>query len=352
MARARSSSSWRRLGSSWLVRGVIGLVSAGFFFVWWWNYSAAGWPRADRVATEAGVYQLGAPLPGLRTEAGGTACNGRLYVVGGIGGLGRTLTTALEFDPESGRWLRLQDLPEPINHPGVVCADGRLYVVGGFGPLGIRLRGFMFARWHPRAGVYVLDGEDRTWSAGPELPEARGSGGIAFSDGAIWYVGGIAPSLEVSAELFRLDLESDRWERMPPMPTSRDHLRMEAVGGRLYAIAGRKDDLRFNLHSLEIYDISARTWSRGADIPTARGGLTSAVLHGQVYTFGGEFPWTCSSAVERYDPALDAWETLPTLPEGRHGIVAGNIDGRIHLVSGGTHPRLSASSLHRIFEPR
>jgi hypothetical protein len=57
------------------------------------------------------------------------------------------------------------------------------------------------------------------------------------------------------------------------------------------------------------------------------------VVGGAIYTFGGEYPWTCLEAVERYDPFANRWDVLGALPEAKHGIVAGTINGRVHLVS-------------------
>jgi N-acetylneuraminic acid mutarotase len=169
---------------------------------------------------------------------------------------------------------------------------------------------------------------------------------------AIWYAGGIGESLLISADLFRFDLATETWARMPPMPTARDHLRMEALGGRLFAISGRQDDLRSNLAATERYDIDRGTWTRVADVEQARSGFGSAVLGGHIYIFGGEELWTCLAQIERYDPGRDRWEVLGEMPEARHGVVAGVIDGRIHLASGGTHPRVSISGIHRVYQPR
>jgi N-acetylneuraminic acid mutarotase len=164
-------------------------------------------------------------------------------------------------------------------------------------------------------------------------------------------VGGIDEGLRIRADLFRLDLATRRWERRAPMPTARDHLRMEAVGGQLFAISGREDDLRHNLATTERYDIATDTWTKVSDIPNARGGFGSAVANGHIYTFGGEYPWTCLEAVERYDPQTDRWELLGALPEARHGIIAAAIGNRIHLISGGRRPRVSVSAIHRVYEP-
>jgi len=333
--------------------GVLALIGAlaGAAFVWWWIYSG-GLPLNERVENSAGVFTLGAPNPRARTEAGGTACGGKLYVIGGIGAMAQTFTSVSAFDPKSNAWRAMPDLPQPINHPGVACAGGRLYVVGGFGPLGIRIRGAMLARWDPLDTVWILDPNTAQWTRGASMPEPRGAGGVTVSDGAVWYVGGIDQSRSVSADLFRFDVAVGSWRRMPPMPTARDHLRMEAVGGARYAISGRKDDLRFNLAATERYDVATEQWTTVADFPHPRGGLSSAVLHGKIYTFGGEHMWTCSDRIERYDPSTDEWSSIGRLPEARHGICAGVLDGKIHLVTGGRRPRVSISAIHRVLEPR
>ena len=62
--------------------------------------------------------------------------------------------------------------------------------------------------------------------------------------------------------------------------------------------------------------------------------------------------WTCSDRIERYDPSTDEWSSIGRLPEARHGICAGVLDGKIHLVTGGRRPRVSISAIHRVLEPR
>jgi N-acetylneuraminic acid mutarotase len=325
-------------------------VMAGVFAVLWWTYSL-GLPLRAEVISDAGRFTLAAPLPEARTEAGGAVLDSRLYVAGGLGPQNQSLASFYAYDPEFDTWERLPDLPTPLNHPGVVAADGKLWVVGSMGPLGIRLRGFMFARWNPRSEVFVYDPAARNWTDGPPMPEPRGAGGVAVAEGAIWYVGGINAALAITNDLFRLDLTTLKWERKAPMPTARDHLRMEAVDGRLYAISGREDDLQVNLAVTERYDIVTDSWTRVTDTPNARGGFGSAVAHGFIYTFGGEYPWTTLSAIERYNPQTDSWSVVGELPESRHGIVAGTIGTRIHLVSGGRRPRVSVSGIHRVLQP-
>jgi N-acetylneuraminic acid mutarotase len=293
---------------------------------------------------------LAAALPEARTEGGGTVCRGRLFVVGGITAWAQTLTSVWSYDPIGQGWLREPDVPVPVNHGGVVCVADTVYVVGGFGPLGLRPRGFMLARWAPLNTVYALRPGSTSWASVAALPEARGAGGVTATADSLWYAGGIAPNLDVSADLFRFDVRTEVWSREPAMPTPRDHLRLEATHDALFAISGRRDDLRFNLATTERFDLATRQWHRVADVTLARGGLASVVLDDHIYSFGGEFPWTCADVVERYDPVADRWVRVGTLPEARHGIIAGVLAGRIHLVSGGRHPRVSVSGIHRVLD--
>lgn len=326
-------------------------AGAGMLFLWIWVFSGSPFPLVPATSDSLGKYSLRASVPIPRTEAGGVACQGKFYLAGGINWRASTLTSFLRYDPAKDAWETLPDLPEPLSH-AVLATDGeKIYMVGGFGPLGIRLRWFMFAEWNPRDTLYVFDPASMTWSEGSRMPQARGAGGVAYATNALWYAGGIDQNRELSADLFRYDLASRKWERMPAMGVPRDHLRVEAVDGKVYAISGRKDDLRLNLAVMEAYDIQSGQWSRRADIPVARGGFGSAVADGYIYTFGGEMLWHCLDNIERYDPRTDTWRSDGKLPEGRHGIMSGIIDGQIHLVSGGRHPRISVSGIHRLFTP-
>lgn len=324
-------------------------ISCGltFYLVWMRSWG----PRKGDVETPQGNYAWKKELPIPRTEAGGTSLGGKMYILGGINSLAQTFSDFHAYDPEENEWVQRAEFPRPINHPGVVASDRHVYSVGGFGPLGIRIRGFMFARWDPYHHLERYDPRANTWVSLATMPAPRGAGGVAFGEGKIWYVGGIDAERNLSNSLFVYDIATDKWEEMPPMKHARDHLRLEYYDGALYALSGRRDDMRFNLPHVEKFDVATQQWTDVAPLPTPRGGFGSTVLNGKIYTFGGESVWTCFATVEAFDPSTDTWETYPDLPEARHGIIAGSISNRIHLISGGRHPRVSVSGLHRTFDP-
>jgi N-acetylneuraminic acid mutarotase len=63
--------------------------------------------------------------------------------------------------------------------------------------------------------------------------------------------------------------------------------------------------------------------------------MAAAVLDGQVYVAGGfDSRFVRLDFFERYDPAADAWETLPPLPDARHHLGLAALDGRVYATGG------------------
>lgn len=332
------------------IRVLIVLPALAFIWFQWWHLSKSIFPLKKEVEKDSLRFTLAKPLPTRVTEAGGIASGNKFYLLGGIDAFGRTTPKFWEYDIEKDQWNRLPDVPAYINHPGVVAVNNKIYVVGGFKPIGIRLRWLMFADWKPLNTVFVYDIPTATWSKGPDMPVKRGAGGVAICDTAIWYTGGINEDKKISNSFHYLSFSDRQWHSLPSMPTARDHMRMEWVNGKLYALSGRQDDLRKNLGNVEVFDAYSKQWAAIENIPTPRGGFGSAVIGKYIYTFGGESFFDCFGNIERLNTETGHWEKLPSLPEARHGIVSGVIDGKVHLVSGGRHPRISTSNIHRVLE--
>jgi len=78
------------------------------------------------------------------------------------------------FDPETGRWSTLPDLPEPMSRAGLALADGRLWI-----------------SLHESA--YVMDARRlRAWEPGNALTLSRHGMGFVAHDGFVYAIGGCA----------------------------------------------------------------------------------------------------------------------------------------------------------------
>src|SRR3989304_7446063 len=86
-----------------------------------------------------------APMPTPRTEVAVAELLGKIYVVGGLGGDGRTVEM---YDPRTDRWEVKAPLPTALHHTSLVALGGKVYVIGGYS-----------AGWRPASTTYEYDPE-------------------------------------------------------------------------------------------------------------------------------------------------------------------------------------------------
>jgi N-acetylneuraminic acid mutarotase len=297
-------------------------------------------------------WETRAPVPEGRTEASVATEGSSIYLIGGFGpGPGRRVIaprTMWAYDPRSDRWRATGEIPEGVNHAGFAATGGKLYIIGGY-------RDRTSA---PTGAVRIYHPSDGAWRDGAPMPTPRGALAVAVVDGKIHAIGGTAPrdgdraAHEHGApqrdnsvgthEVY--DPAADRWTRLAPMPTPRNHLGAAAIGGKIHAVGGRvPGDMELTTH--EIYDPATGTWSAGPDLPTGRSGIAVVAHDGRLYVFGGEtvrrFRRKTFDEAERFDPGSGRWASLAPMPTARHGLGAAPFGDAIHVISGGPKPGLT-----------
>jgi N-acetylneuraminic acid mutarotase len=193
-------------------------------------YVAGGY-RPDRAASrEAFVFSGRSwrrlpPMPYARAAAGAAFSGGKLYVMGGVGpsGLARV---GLEYDPARRRWRTVPG-PTPREHLGVTSGRGRVFVIAG------RTAGFdtnldLVEAYSPAT---------RRWTTLSPVPGTRGGTGATSTGRYVVSVGGEANEGTIK-EVYALDLSSNRWRRLPDLPTPRHGLGVAYANGRVYVLAG------------------------------------------------------------------------------------------------------------------
>jgi N-acetylneuraminic acid mutarotase len=278
-----------------------------------------------------GEWTQRAPLPDERTEVSVTTDGTRIFLAGGFVRAGERRADApravYAYEPAADTWSHVTDLPEGVNHAGLVHLDGKLYVVGGYHE----------NTFEPIDTLRIFDLASQEWSTGPPLPSPRGAHATAVLDGRIHAIGGRTHGrVDVDAHE-AYDPESESWISLAPLPTPRNHHAAAPIDGLIVVLAGR-DDTSFELTVNEIYDPTTDAWRTGAPVPTGHSGVAAAVLGRHVYLFGGETfadPRRTFDEAERYDPQTDTWEALPAMPTARHGLGAAAFGDAIYVISGG-----------------
>ena len=82
-------------------------------------------------------------------------------------------------------------------------------------------------------------------------------------------------------------------------------------------MGGRNNDGSLSLASVERYDPALDAWEAVAPMGTARSRHAVAVLDGKLYAVGGRGLAGRLSSVERYDPAAGAWEAVASMAAAR-----------------------------------
>ena len=166
-------------------------------------------------------------LPSLthaRAAAAAAVVGDKLVVVGGQNAKQLVPQTEV-FDGES--WKDAADLPTPREHLGAVSDGFYVYTVGGRF-LSADKNSAAFERFDPQSGE---------WTKLVDMPTPRGSYGATFIDGRIVALGGEEPTrVLATAEMY--DIAEEKWISLPPLPTPRHGEVVATVGDTVYCIGG------------------------------------------------------------------------------------------------------------------
>ena len=279
-------------------------------------------------------WRTAAPVPVARTEVTAALFGKEIAVVGGFVASGRNSTRADAFSPARNRWRRLPDLPASVDHAMAASSGSELYVVGGYGPGSVAL-----------ASAFVLRGG--RWNPLPPMPAARAAAGAAVVRGKLYVVGGVEAPGRLARDGYALDLTTRRWSAIPG-PRPREHLGAAALGGLVYAVAGRTSGIDTNLDVVEAYDPRSNSWRAIARLPGRRGGTAAAAVAGRLVSVGGEEPGGTIRTVFAYNPGTRRWRRLPDLPRPRHGLGLAGYRGRAYALAGGPQPGLTVSRSNQV----
>jgi len=244
-------------------------------------------------------------MPTARYYASAAAVNGRIYVMGGQGGM---QNENQEYNPVTYSWGTKAAMPIARNVHTAAVLNGRIYVIGGNGS---------------SQGNDEYDPAANTWATKTPMPTGRYGLAAAAANGRIYAIGGYGP-VGTNEEY---DPVNNSWTTKTAMPTGRQYLAAAAVNGRVYAIGG--DDFQ---QKNEEYDPVANTWATKADMPTPRSYLAAAALGGKIYVLGGS--GGTKKENEEYDPAADTWASRAPMATASFSLVAAAAGGRIYAIGG------------------
>lgn len=275
-----------------------------------------------------------ANMPFKLDEPRGAGVGEDVYLVGGITGLQHTKSGNLllepsneltRFEPAGERFRRLSPMPRRLNHIGVVSYAGDLYVLGGYGRV---------LNTHTSARFYRYEPQTDRWSRLPDMPEPKAAMAAGVVGHQLIVAGGARDNTPV-ASTYAYDFDSGRWSRLPDMGSRREHVGGAVLDGKLYVLGGRAPQ-SLAVDTAERYDANTERWEELPPLPVAAGGLGAAALDGRVFAIGGgnDAAGTVTGAVQEFDPRSGRWKLLAGMRTPRHGHEVASTDDTIWAIGG------------------
>ncbi len=292
---------------------------------------------SDAAPGTSGTWTAKKPLPKIKQELGVVALGGKVYVLGGADD--KTIFAEVDvYDPKTDTWSTAAPLPKPLHHINASVVNGRIWITGA-------LEAFSFTAV---GDTYVYDPATNTWTQKASMigGSERGASFVGAIGDVIYVAGGIRGG--TVADVSAYDTAGDRWSALPPLPVALDHGCSAVVNGVLYAIGGRGASIGGHTTRVDALDPKSGAWLPRAPMPTSRAGAACAVVKDKVVVAGGEGnPKTASGVfaeVEVFDPATNAWTSLPPMRTPRHGTAGATVDDIVYVPGGATKQGFGAVS--------
>ena len=252
-----------------------------------------------------------------------------IFAVGGENGTDQVATVQMYNDKQ---WTAGPSLIEARSSLGVAALGTNIYAVGGWSSV----------EQKALATVELLDAATLStrsrWVAGPTMLHGRNGLKIAALDSKLYAVGGANTTGDNLCTVEVLDADGKAvghgWVAAPSMKICREGHGVAVLGGKLYAVGGLSDDAA-PMTSMEIYDPRTKSWSKGPDMNTGRFQFALAVHDEKLYAVGGaDSIGNPIQTSEIFDPVKNSWSVGPPLPSGRRSSGAASMGGSIYVVGG------------------
>lgn len=234
-------------------------------------------------------------------------CNGSVFIMGGFYDDSKQVfsdaTSAVErFDMQTNSWSRVGSLKKPTALPGVAVHAGCLYVVGGSDNDALK-------------DVQKYVPETDAWETVTPLSTSRCAPCAVADEAHVFAIGGLQENGEFLNTAERYDPKENHWEAIASLTTARAFACCVAIENKIIVIGGSTDILGQNaLSSCEMYKTHTGVWSQIASMHIPRFAAGVVTVEGRVYVFGGGFAGESFKSVESYSVESNDWKMEDDMP--------------------------------------
>jgi len=287
------------------------------------------------------AHELALASPGLSAAVAGTQ---KFYVYSTCNG--KSMSSGECYDPGTNRWVQLAPMSRERCASANVIIGGHLFVCGGHST--------NLQVWN---SVERLDLSTGAWKTMAPLTRPRAYAATAVLGGQIYICGGLLNSKATLSSAERFDPARRTWHMLRPMSQARCCAQACTVGGRLYVWGGISAPGNKNgvVDLMERFDPAVGAWEQLQPMLEARVFAATAADARFIYACGGcrerKFGAATFSA-ERFDVATEKWESLPPMLQERYGAIAAmSGTGRVFVCGGAQAPAYVTLQTVEAFNP-
>ncbi|ART71761.1 protein kinase [Mycobacterium dioxanotrophicus] len=252
-----------------------------------------------------------------------TQADGTIWIFGGLGSDGRVSGRHEGYDPAIDSWKGGDDLPVPVQRAMSVTWQGTPVVLGGWRTEGTNSEIATDRVWR------VVNSR---WVELPPLLQPRAAGAAAVVGDRIVVTGGVGANgkLLSTTEIF----DGTSWKLGAGIPTPRELLDAAADDKLVYAVGG--SDGTVDLPTVEAYDPAADAWTSLPALPEPRSDLGVAIADARLVAVGGLSAGQALKTVSVMDLAAKTWAGLPDMSTPRHGMAVAAVEKSVYAIGGAT----------------
>lgn len=211
-----------------------------------------------------GSWTNGASMPKARIAGSMTACNGKLYYIGGdsvtfTSGGSRMSNTVFEYNPSTGVWTTKATMPVKLTTHGAVCwGDSVIFVIGGpNNNSGTNLNVY-----------YYRPASDSWGTITNSLPTGQGrrTFSIGIYQNKIIIAGGYNTAYLKSTYIGTIGTDASQltWTIGPDLPLATQYTGLARAGGtvsngKFFVVAGQYSS-GYRSDSTLVYDFASNSW--------------------------------------------------------------------------------------------
>jgi len=262
--------------------------------------------------------------------------NGKIYAVGGYKNPTTFAPNIEVFDPAKNSWSIETQLPQPRGAASVEAIDGKLYIFGGVKGIGA----------NHVADVDTYDPEDGSWDSKAPMMTPNAYRQTVVLNNKVYAIGGTTTGKLFSDDVEEYDLVTNRWTKKAPLNKARSYFSSAVVDGKIYVFGGVTNTEYRGIRSVEMYDPAIDSWTEVGELPVQCGFTGAVVSNGHIFVIGGDrggtdADWPGLGTTQIYNPANNSWSKASvSLYTKRRGMPAVVLDNKIYVIGGTTGYKL------------